>query len=228
MNFIKKISFIFLLSSFIFSCAPTGSAATPQLVTVYATDAAQPWLTELYACAADLGAALNVSADSPEIFLRLGEPADLSAPAFQIGTEDLVVVVNYARPPVLNADQIKGLFTGAITNFDQITAEWRKAHSTQSGEVHVWAYASSVDIQTIFEQAMLSGKPVTSQARLAVNPKDMLSNIAGDESAIGFLPRRWLGDGVFEEAVAASAPVLAITPSEPQGVVRDLIACLQR
>ena len=39
---------IYVMAFFLAACAPSASVATPQMVTVYATDAAQPWLTELY------------------------------------------------------------------------------------------------------------------------------------------------------------------------------------
>src|SRR3990172_5204866 len=89
---------IYVMAFFLAACAPSASVATPQMVTVYATDAAQPWRTELYTCAADLSAVLNVSADSPDIFLRLGQAANMTAPAFQIDTEDVLIVVNKQSP----------------------------------------------------------------------------------------------------------------------------------
>jgi hypothetical protein len=51
--------------------------------------------------------------------------------------------------------------------------------------------------------------------------------IANDPNAVGILSRRWKTEDVSDVYVAASAPVLAITPSEPQGVIKDLLACLQ-
>jgi len=218
----------FLLSSFIFSCTPASGQSTPQIVNVYATASASPWLEELFACAADLSAVLNVSAESPDILLRVGEPPGLVTPAFQVGTEDLVVITNNARPPILSADQIRRIFTGQITNFNQIVAEWEEVHPTQTDGIHVWVYSGGEDIQTIFEQVFLDGRSVTSYARVAVHPSDMLKRIAEDENAIGFLSRRWLGKDAFEQMNAASVPVLALTPSEPTGIVRELIACLQK
>ena len=35
-------------------------------------------------------------------------------------------------------------------------------------------------------------------------------------------------DQLRELFVAATVPVLALTPSEPEGIVRDLIACMQK
>ena len=200
------------MAFFLAACAPSASVATPQMVTVYATDAAQPWLTELYTCAADLSAVLNVSADSPDIFLRLGQPADLTTPAFQIDTEDILIVVNKQSPlGNLTLEQARIFFTG------------RGDPAAQ-----VWAYASAEEPQMIFEQAVMDGRGVTSFARLAVSPAHMVEALSADANAVGILPRRWLTAGLRELFLAASVPVLALTPSEPTGIVRDLIACLQK
>ena len=86
---------IFLLFAFVLSaCGTATPTAEPQIVDVYATSAAQPWLTELYACAADSGAVLNVNADSPEIYLRVGEPDVLVSDAYKIDEEEILIVAN--------------------------------------------------------------------------------------------------------------------------------------
>ena len=219
---------VFSLLAFILSaCGPATPTAEPQIVDVYATSAAQPWLTKLYACAANSGTVLKVNAESPEIYLRVGEPDVFVFPTYQIDEEDLIVVMNYARPPLITGTQIKELFTGKISNLNHITSEWGEVHVGSTGEVHVWVYSSDDDIQKTFEQIVLSGSTVTSQAHVAANPQDMLNQIAKDENSIGYLPRHWLGNGVFEQAVVATVPVLAVTKSEPQGLVVDLISCLQ-
>jgi hypothetical protein len=46
-------------------------------------------------------------------------------------------------------------------------------------------------------------------------------------NAIGFLPRHWKAGNVREVASAGMAPVLAVTKTEPQGVIMELISCLQ-
>jgi hypothetical protein len=56
----------------------------------------------------------------------------------------------------------------------------------------------------------------------------MSDMLVRESNAVGILPRHWeMGDTRVVFTVA-NAPVLAITNSEPQGVVRGLIACLQK
>jgi hypothetical protein len=74
----------------------------------------------------------------------------------------------------------------------------------------------------------MQGGTVTSLAQLAVSPDEMYKAIADDVNAIGILPRSWKVENVQEVYVAATVPVLAITPYEKQGVTADLLACLQK
>src|SRR5215213_11912713 len=92
--------FLLLLSSTVlFSCSTSTPPTTPQLVTVYSTSAAQPWLTSLYACAESSAVLSRV--DDPagaEILLRVGEPPFLASPAFQIDTEEILIVTHRQSP----------------------------------------------------------------------------------------------------------------------------------
>ncbi len=216
----RKIFFILIL--LLSACAPAGPAATPRVVSVYASSATQAWLAELYDCAAQQSVVLKLadsSADA-EVVLRLGEPANLSTPAFQVDTEELLVVVNRVHPfNILSAEQVGGLFTGQISDWSQIDA-------SKTGKVQIWVFAQSEDIQEVFAET-LGGSPIVSTARLAVSPDAMSQAIANDENAIGILSRHWKMGNVADVYMATVMPVLAITPSEPQGLIKDLLVCLQ-
>lgn len=206
-----KRSFIFLLSSFLFACVPAPSSPLP-LVDVYASPAAQPFLEELYACADEASITLNITAESPQIQLRLGFPDGWEGSAFQVGVEELLAAASLHSPlPSLTPQGARELFAGR-----------------GDPSVQVWAYAADSDAQKEFESALLDGQSVTSRARLALSPAHMVEALTADPNAVGILPRRWMTAGLRELLVVASVPVLALTPSEPQGAARDLIACMQQ
>lgn len=155
---------------------------------------------------------LNFTADAPQIQLRLGELDGWTAPAWQIGTEDILIVASLQSPlPNLTPQRARELFAGR-----------------GDPSVQVWAYASAEDTQMIFESALMDGRNVASLARLAVSPSHMVESLIADADAVGILPRGWMTDSLRELFVAASVPVLALTPSGPEGVVRELIACMQQ
>lgn len=213
--------FLIFLALILSSCSTSTPQTTPQVVTVFSTSAATPWLADVYSCAESFAVISRVDDPSTaDILLRLGEPDFLIGYAYQIDEEDIVVVMNNARPPVVNLQQAKKMFVGQITNLNQITEEWGEVHSGQSGDVHVWIYAPDTDIQQVFDNLFLEGKLVVSSAKIAMTPQAMLLAVSNDRSAVGILTERWNPNNeVFEQAVVATVPVLAITQSEPLGVM---------
>ncbi|MGZ9226448.1 MAG: hypothetical protein ACXW4M_12925 [Anaerolineales bacterium] len=204
----------FLLSFFLlFSCSPGTPLATPQLITVYSTSAAQPWLPQLYECAGTSSVLSRVDNPSTaEIVLRVGEPSFLDLPAFQIDTEEILIVTHRQSPiQNLTLEEARALFAGQGDPF-----------------VHVWVYASGEDVQDVFDQVVMAGRNVTSSARLAVHPQHMSDTLVNESNAVGILPRHWKVGDARDVFTVAKVPVLAITHTEPNGVVKELVACLQK
>ncbi|MDO8755515.1 MAG: hypothetical protein Q7J80_16590 [Anaerolineales bacterium] len=202
-----------MLSSFLLlSCTPaTQRTSQTQVVIVYATPAAEPWMSDLFACANDLSAVLNVSAGSPEIILRVGEPEMLVSSAYQIDEEEILIVTHPESPVQnLSLEEAQALFAG-------------------QGEpsAQVWVYSSGTDMQILFDQLVMKGRSVTSFARLASDPQEMSDVLNSESNTVGILPRHWITGNVREVYSAGMAPVLAIVRQEPRGVVSELIACLQ-
>jgi hypothetical protein len=212
---------LLLLCSFLLaSCAPTAPAVTPHLLNIYVTSAAYPRVSQLYACAPSTLVVAQSDPASAELTLRLGEPTPLLTPAFQVGTED-VLVVNHPQAGVgpLTLEQVQGLFSGRITN-------WKNVGGNDV-PVQVWTFSSGEDIWQIFDRLVMKGQPVTSLARLAVSAQAMSDGVGGTPGSVGYLPRRWKAGNTREALNAATIPVLAMTRTQPEGPEKELIACLQ-
>lgn len=208
----KKIVFVFLfLSFFLFSCAPKPLSSN-QIITAYSTASAQPWMNDLFTCADELSLAVKVAADSPDIYLRIGEPDDVLTPVFQIDEEELLIVTHRESPVQnLSLEETQALFAGS------------------SGlAIQVWVYPSELDVYEVFDQFVMQGRSVISAARVAVNPQEMSDVLNQESNAVGILPRHWKAGNVREVYSVGIFPVLALTQEEPQGNVAQLIACLQK
>lgn len=205
---------IFLLSSFLlFACSAATPSITPQLITVYSTSAAQPWLPPFYECAGRSAVLSRV--DDPavaDIVLRVGEPAFLDSRAYQIDTEE-ILIVTHRQSPVQN-----------------LTMEEARALFAGQGDLsmQVWVYSSGEDVQEVFDQVVMDGSVVTPSARLALSPQQMSDRLVNESNAVGVLPRHWKAGDVREVFKVATVPVLAITDSEPQRILKSLIACVQK
>jgi hypothetical protein len=207
------LTLLILIGSFLPACSTDTPPAIPVLVSVYSTLAAQPWLSDLYECAGATAALSRVDDPSTaEIILRVGVPELLDTHSYQIDTED-VLIVTHRQSPVqnLSMEEARALFGGL-----------------GDPAVQVWVYADGEDVQEIFDRVVMEGGAVASTARLAADPQQMSDILVNEPDSIGILPRRWKAGDTREVFSVASVPVLAITAAEPQGPVRELIACLQK
>jgi len=205
--------FSILISLLICSCSSSTPQPTPEIVSVYSSSFTQPWLTELYDCAGT-STVIRLS-DSPataDIRLQVGEPEILSGFAYQIDVEKILIVTNRISPiQNLTLDQAQALFMGL-----------------GDPSVQVWVYASGEGVQEVFDQVVMGGRSVTPSARVAVSPQQMSDMLVNESNSVGILPKRWKAGDVREVYSVGMVPVLALTGTEPQGVIKNLLACLQK
>jgi hypothetical protein len=150
--------------------------------------------------------------DIAQIGLRIGEPEFLSSFAYQIDNEE-IWIATHRESPVQNLtfDDARALFMGL-----------------GDPAVQVWVYASGEDVQRVFEQFVMEGGSVTPSARVAASPQQMSDTLVNEPKTVGILPRHWKAGDSREVLSVATVPVLALTKTEPQGVVKSLIVCLQK
>lgn len=213
---LKKI-ILSALGMLLVACSQTPTATPenkPLIITVFATASTQSWLTDTYTCAESLHYILS-SVNDPaqaEISIRIGEPAQVNTPAFQIGQEDLLIVTHRESPlQNLTLEDAQKLFSNPEPEI-----------------IQVWAYGPGEDIEEVFAQEVMNGRTVTSLARLAASPQQMSDSINQDKNTVGFLPRHWKAGTVRDIFTLPKIPVLAIVKTEPQGAIKDILACLQK
>lgn len=206
----KRFSILLISSFFLLSCYPADQTSQTEVVNIYATSAAQPWLTELYVCAENLSVVLNVNADAPDIYLQIGEPGDVVSPVFQIDETEILIVTNRES---------------SIQNLSLEEAQLLFAQGNPA--VQVWVYASDADMQIVFDQLVMKGRSVTSFAQIAVSAQNMSDLLNSESSAVGILSKHWVTGTVREVFSVGRVPVLAITKEAPQRMVAELLSCLQ-
>jgi len=211
----NDIIWLTIFALLIASCTTSTPQTTPEVVPVYSTFAAEPWLSELYECAAGQNGLVLSRVDDPstaDIVLQIGEPAFLTSFAYQIDEEE-ILIVTHRQSPIQNLirEGVQALFMGL-----------------GDPSVQVWVYASDADVQRVFDQFVMEGRSVSPSASIAVHPQEMSDTLVNQSNTVGILPRHWKVGDVREVFSVATVPVLAMTKSEPQGVINQLIGCLQK
>jgi hypothetical protein len=208
------LSLLTFLTLFVSSCSTSAPLPTPQIVSVYSSASAQPWLTELYDCAASQSNVVLSRVDdsnTADVVLQVGEPAVVSF-AYQVDTEEILIVTQRQSPVQnLTLDDTRALFMGL-----------------GDPSAQVWVYASDADVQKVFDQLVMNGRSVTLSAMVAASPQQMSDTLVNQPNTIGILPKHWKAGDARVVFSAGVVPVLALTRSEPVGVVKSLLACLQK
>jgi hypothetical protein len=197
------------------ACTPKAQpASTPQVIKIYASLATRTWLPKAYACADGLAVILSDEVDpkQADISIRMGEPALLASPAFQIGTEDLTVVTNpESQIQTLTAGEVLSLFT-----------------SPGNPNVEIWVFSAGEDLQQVFAREVLAGQPITSLARAAASPQQMSEAINQNKNAVGVLPGQLVTGRLRKVFTLPKVAVLALVKTDPQGLIKELLVCLQK
>jgi len=224
----RVFAFLVLICVLLSSCNSASRTTKPEQLTIQYTAASVPWLASLYNCASgdvvttEQRAADFLDPQSANMVIRIGQPDNHTSFTYQIGTENLLVILNLKNPTrKLTADQVRRLFSGQIQN-------WKTINGTDA-PIQAWIFPSGEDIQEIFNQSVLDGSPVSSVAHLANNPDEMLQAVERDVNSIGIITRRWKNgnvSGIY--TVASSLPVMAITLTKPQGTLAYILACMQK
>jgi hypothetical protein len=209
------------------ACTPGIHTTTVPPLQVESTFAAQPWLAAVQKCAlpmdveASLVPAADLSVGSAEMSMRIGQPVQSNFPSYQIGQEEVQIIVSAASPLTsLTPQQATDLFSGRLQ-------DWQSLDGT-SGSIQLWVFPSGEDVESILTVALLDGSPVSSSARLATSPQEMLQEVAGDPDAVGVLTHSWISNLVRVVDTVATVPVIVTLPGKPQGALETILLCLQR
>jgi len=236
-----------LLFGLIFLLAACGTpelstpAPTPEAIHVNYPAALKPWADQLARCATDHPltglyfnqySKLETDIRENDIELVFGEPPQGLPPysLTQIGWEQVVVITNIENETSqLSIGELQSIFSGQ-------TSGWQN----DSGElIQVWVLPLGDPTRTFFDRAVIPSQSLASEAMLAPDPAAMLEAISDESNTIGYLPHSILdsGDPTLVSAVniiqlddtldeALRQPVIAITRSEPTGLMRELLVCL--
>jgi len=239
----KRVSLV-CLALLLTACGMPQSAtpgSTPKAITLLFPAALQPWADKMSSCAdGDPLVGLyfmqlpgpKSSLQANEIMLELGDPPPPAGALYlsQVGWEQLAVVVNQGNElSQLTSADLRAIFAGQTLKWDAGVGQL----------IQVWVLPDGDPIRRIFDQAVLPSQLLAPEARLAPDPNAMLEAISEDIAAVGYLPESLLNTGDPAQAVKVKIipldeklsaefhlPVIAATGSEPQGLMRELVACL--
>ncbi len=140
----------------------------------------------------------------------------------EIGTNKTVVLLHPSNPVAsLSKDQIKGLFTGKITN-------WKDVGGKDAPVLVVWG-KNSPGQNSLFTKVILDGEKIVAENLETTDYKGIKDTVATNPEAIGIDPLGMVDDSVkgIKPSPEANSPILLITKGAPSAPVKQLITFIK-
>lgn len=151
------------------------------------------------------------------VLLRMTAEIPADGYTIELAKDNLVVVVNLDNPiTAIEIDQLRDIYAG-----------------TDKDTLHPWIYPQGDDIQQLADKTVLSKVIVDPRVQIAPNPAALLEALEKDPAAIGYVPKRWLSDGVKPIELTGfssddlTVPILAVNKIAPTGALREWLLCVQ-
>ena len=155
-----------------------------------------------------------------DVVLHLAPELDEFPNVVQIAVESIFLISHPANSAIsLSEADLAAIFSGQTSNWSAIGGDDR--------EISLWAPTASEESRAFLEERILNGLPLSSNARLASSPEQMLSAVRNDQQAIGVLPGAWLDNSLHSTVLGADLPLLLSAPNPFEGELQNLAACLQ-
>ena len=140
----------------------------------------------------------------------------------EVGTNTTVVLVHPSnKVATLTKEQMKGLFTGKITN-------WKDVGGNDEPVLVVWG-KNSPGQNALFTKVILDGEKITAENLETTDYKGILENVSANSGAIGIDPLGIANDSVktIKPNPAANSPILLITKGAPSAPVKQLLSFIK-
>ncbi|MBN2678294.1 MAG: hypothetical protein JXR32_09585 [Anaerolineaceae bacterium] len=170
----------------------------------------------------------NLASGEYDVVIQIGQPSDEHSFHTQIGTVEIIFVINPSNPVTeVSQQELGAILLNMITDWHTISPQMHP----MAFPIHVWNYPPGDDVREMIETTLLSGQSIT-QSHLAPDQSAMLEAILADPAAIGVILNEFPHESIKELAVQSilplnfKQPVIASFAETPSGELQELTACL--
>lgn len=162
-----------------------------------------------------------------DISLTWGTVSETTLPVFELGTDQLSVIVHPGNPvDSLAQSQLEQIIQGEITT-------WQQADVLMDGDIAWWLLPAGDETRRLSEKSLAIQPERNPYAWMAPDADAVVQSVAADPLAIGIVPARWLSDSVKSiqliglDTESFTLPILAVTRQQPDTEMTIFLACLQ-
>ncbi len=134
-----------------------------------------------------------------------------------IGTNSILVYLNKAnKVPALSQEQLRGIFTGKITN-------WKQVGGANQKIVVVWSNETPEQNQ-LFSRYVIGNRPIVKTAVKATDPQEIIERIVNTPGGIGIASHAYKSARTHNPKTPfVSSKVIAITKGAPTDHSRNVL-----
>jgi len=220
---------------------PTGESDL-EVIDLQITPTLEHWLPVIAECADEIPAfgiytqVLPLSrneSEPPDLLIRLGPRRDEDTYVTVLGMETITVVTgSEVSVSSLTIESLRDIFSGELTHWGQVPEIMGEEISIDQ-PILTLSYPDEHPLRLLFSKVFLEENEISSTPVVFSTP-DRMGQILEDEPfAIAYLLESQTPDNVNPLEISGIDPqatrqlVLAVTPQEPQGNLRQLLLCLQ-
>ncbi|MBT3240504.1 MAG: hypothetical protein HON98_01300 [Chloroflexi bacterium] len=226
----KKNLFLPLLLIFIFAaCTPTDAISPTVELPIYKIGYSpnlEPYREGFRSCANQITTGLFsfqrfhiLNDENVDLYIHLGEPEEMPNFTAQIGLEKLVVITHPNNETSPTKTDLQNIFTGRLNNWVKVGGE---------GEIAVWVLPAENEASQIFQEYYLDSMLFKGSSQVAPGPAQILEVVGSDPLSIAYLPQSWSTSTISALDIGIEVPILVLADSEPEGELREFVACLQK
>lgn len=245
MNQFAKLLFLSLI---LVTAAPACASGdeTPKvhsqavIITLQTTPSLEHWLPDVADCAGGIPDFAVVTQILPvgdldpgqaDLILRLGDRLESDPFVALIGVEQTVILGGPNLPvETLSLESLQKIFSGEINNWNQIP-EVRVAGVEINQFITTLSYPTGHELRLLFEESYFEGQSLASDPLIFSSETALANLLETYPLALSYTLENLAPPGAqrltIRELERAQHKVLAVTPEEPTGKLRQLLLCLQ-
>jgi predicted secreted protein len=244
---IRKFIWIVLITFFALTAcqaenSPSTETPTLGIINLQVTLGSTHWMDKVAQCSnqiPNLGVYRQIlpvnelDLSTSDLILRLGERQETDPYVTVLGTEEIVLVAGQdVLVDALSLETVHAIFTSMITQWDQVP-ETQEGSFEGTQKITTLSYPSGHELHRLLETSLLNGKSITTNLVVFSTGETLETLLNEHPFAIGYALKSQVPEGVRILNITSDNPqpglqyVLAITPQEPTGLLRELLLCLQ-
>jgi hypothetical protein len=213
-----------------------------EIVTLQTTPSLEPWLADVANCANSIPDFAVVTQILPwedldlnqaDLTLRLGDRQESDPFVALMGTEQTIILAGPEVPvEALSLNSLQKIFSGEITNWNQVP-ELITAGVEINQFITTLSYPEGHELRRLFQQAYLGEQAIASEPLIFSTEAALESLLESYPYGLGYTLESLAPAGTQRLTIRAfntaqaQHRVLALTPVEPVGKLRQLLLCLQ-